>query len=688
MDGLYEFFSRLEKERLEYIGQYAEGDAFPPLLDVFSERIRKNVSDFREETINRLKTDAADIAGAFFDGRFDFRVTSVGHDGADFHAHGRCVLRIGTDRGVFYYKPRVSDMDRLFCNIADRWFSDVTKAPHLICRDGYSYASPVEPEEVETKEEAGRFYKNLGILLALFHALGSSDMHGGNIIAKGSYPVVIDMETMLVPMMSQRLIYPASFWIPKDDDLTFSVYSTVVLPSNQVGNLQSSTLYVGYNNTDCLPVLNGCQIPIIGYEGELIAGFKEGYRRILSIKEELMSLLNEHADIVFRYVLRPTVYYDRMLHELIRKEALESTQKQEEILSRLGNRFRKSGIQEMDILMEWEKAGLLEADFPFYQLRLDGKDLYGDIHDAPLIRNCVSTTALENANKRLTSMCEDELEFEVKLIETSLRQPFVSYAWWEKRPEADRVLEMGRIISEEETETLLSGNRLLIETGRIVSDIESLMITTPHGRHLWCGGNKTLLRTPGLPFIESGYAGLALFLRKYIMCAEGLKEEVSIRQAKMLLDICRNEISAYIEGFKRELENSDRQYEDMQVQGVERLYLVKRVLDGDIGAGNELEEAIFDPPDDAWETDPSALKTDVVAGGRAGEAGRRILYYKKTHDTHSLAVAKQLIAGIIAGKEKYGTYLTRKPSFHNSEDPSFYFGESGIGYVMLMLKKM
>ena len=55
---------------------------------------------------------------------------------------------------------------------------------------------------------------------------------------------------------------------------------------------------------------------------------------------------------MFRYVLRPTSYYDRMLHELIKKEALESTEKQEDILWRLGNRFRKSGVHEIDRLME------------------------------------------------------------------------------------------------------------------------------------------------------------------------------------------------------------------------------------------------------------------------------------------------------------------------------------------------
>ena len=52
----------------------------------------------------------------------------------------------------------------------------------------------------------------------------------------------------------------------------------------------------------------------------------------------------------------------------------------------------------------------MEADFPYYQIKLDGKDLYGDIREEPLIRDCISMTALENARKRLDAMCEDELD--------------------------------------------------------------------------------------------------------------------------------------------------------------------------------------------------------------------------------------------------------------------------------------
>ena len=683
--NLYKAFEQLEKERLEYIGYNEEGACGLPLLDAFSERVRKNVSDFREETVKRIQADAAEIADSFFDGERFCEIRAVSHSGADFHAHGRCVLRIETDKGIFYYKPRVSDMDSLFCRIADRWFSDVTKAPRIICREGYSYASLVEPKEVEAEEEVGQFYRNLGVLLALFKAIGSSDMHGGNIIAAGSFPVVIDMETMLVPVASKSLAFPTSLWFPQDDDLTFSVYSTVVLPSNQIGFLQLSPLYRAYSNTDCLPVLKGFQFPVTGYEGELIRGFEEGYKRILFIKDDLIGLLDENSDTAFRYVLRPTSYYERMLRELLKREALEDKEKQEEIFIRLGNRFRKSGVRETKRLMEWEQAALLEADFPYYQTRLDGKDLYGNMHQEPIIKDSFSLSALEHAKKRLDSMDEDELRFEKRLIETSLRQPFVSYTWWEKRPDALRAEEAGRVMPEAEADKLLSGKRLVIETGGIVSDIESLMVTTPQGRHLWCGGNKSILRTSGLPFIESGYAGLALFFRKYILCAEGKAEEETVRQARRLLDICREEISVYKKGWEAELETSERKYSDMQYQGMERLHLAERALDGDQDAEEELEEMIFGSFNETGTAELSGLQTDIVSDGRAGAAGQRLFHYRKTRDAKYLAEAKLLIAGIIADRETSGAYITRKPSFHNSADPSFYFGESGIGYVMLMM---
>src|SRR5262245_14648743 len=59
--------------------------------------------------------------------------------------------------------------------------------------DAFVDAAPCPPEEV------GRYFVRAGMLVCLLERLGAADFHVENVLAAGSYPVLVDIETLFHP---------------------------------------------------------------------------------------------------------------------------------------------------------------------------------------------------------------------------------------------------------------------------------------------------------------------------------------------------------------------------------------------------------------------------------------------------------------------------------------------------------
>lgn len=663
--GGYSSFEKMEESRLGVLRRdfYKAGDE-PEAWKILEGRVRDNTAVFRDETLGRILADSGEISERIFKGRSFREIQDITWPGADFHNHGRCSLRIGTDQGIFYYKPRESRLDGLYCQIADRWFGDVTSVPALILRDGYSYVSNVENQEVRRAEDIAGYYHNFGVMLALFRSLASSDLHGGNIIACGDRPVVIDMETMLTPQLDKDwIIRPPVYFVP-DKYITHSFMDTCVLPTMVLGGLQFSPLYSKELTMGCLPMIGNELRTVEEYREEFIAGFKEGYGRVMKIRRSLRDLLDENNDIAFRYVLRPTAYYERMLGNLLAPESMTDPGKKEEVYKRLGRRFAGNDPRDTASLMKWERASLEEGDFPYYHTRLGSRDLYGSPEHEPLIRGCFQKTALDRAAERLDLMGDEEELFEEELIRLCFRHTDRIHSWYEVREhDTEHVSEPGS----------LSAEVILGEADRIVPRIKDMMVTTPEGRSMWFGGHKATDARIGSAAPGNGCGGIALFLKKYLM-HDGTEREL----AEKMLEKCMGDIELYLKMWEREKQENDR-YGDKQAKVVSGLETLMRCLKNENPDMGEAERLLFgDIP-----VETELPDTDIVDGGRAGLSGRLLLAYHDIGDETDLLRAGEILTVIYADKQKSGQYTTRSWPYYNSEDPSFYFGESGIGYVML-----
>ena len=81
---------------------------------------------------------------------------------------------VRTERGSFLYKPHSCGLDELYFRLADRWFSDITRAPKAVLGGGYGFCEFIPGQAPESPEDLSVYFANFGGLCALFQALGSS----------------------------------------------------------------------------------------------------------------------------------------------------------------------------------------------------------------------------------------------------------------------------------------------------------------------------------------------------------------------------------------------------------------------------------------------------------------------------------------------------------------------------------
>lgn len=177
-----------------------------PVLGRWLAQVTRFLCDNGRTLIERLCDDAGEIADAFFGNKI-VKICSLRPGKSDFHAGGQSVTVVAVEltnaeRGTFIYKPRCLRAEAAMLGVLDRLTRDgvLNFATHrLLPKKGYGYAAFIPPERnhVESFEQAGRIYEELGGYLGLFHVLGGSDLHHENLLVADSHAFICDGETVL-----------------------------------------------------------------------------------------------------------------------------------------------------------------------------------------------------------------------------------------------------------------------------------------------------------------------------------------------------------------------------------------------------------------------------------------------------------------------------------------------------------
>ncbi len=393
-----------------------------------------------EELLHRFGEDRAALA-ALFGGTDPGPPEALEIGDADGHGGGRLVVVLVFAGGArVVYKPRNLALDQAFArlleSLAEAGLDLVGSVPRVLLRPGYGWAEFIPHRHAGDAAGLLRYWHRAGQLLGVLTALGGADMHAGNLIAAGDRPVLVDLETVLRPVVAT----PAGAGPAEGSALArlaalqeASALTTAMLPVMQhaggdrhvdIGGLSAPGS--GRHRAGPGPV----EAELLAYAAELRSGFALALRRMREAAPSLVApggTLDGFAGASLRLVFRHTAIYARLQQLALRPDMLRDGAEQDVALERLARMLAPyAEAPSFAAVVDAEKRAMAALDIPRFELAADGTDL----RDA---QGCVAPSmarqdALGAARQRLAALREADEPWQDRIIALSLQARLVGHA--------------------------------------------------------------------------------------------------------------------------------------------------------------------------------------------------------------------------------------------------------------------
>jgi len=268
--------------------------------------------------ISNFLNDRTLISQKFFHNRKIGDIKLICDSKGDLHEKGlqTLVLELTTGERICF-KPRSLKLENSFFNFLETIGISNIYIAKFVEKDTYGWMEYIQHKQCDDIDGIKNYYHRCGLLLSVLYALEAEDIHYENMIAQGSHPVIVDLET---------LFHHGDDTCLHSHNQTMSlgkhtVLKTHFLPQfinsdakNEVSAIANNQLKS--NRVTSVPFLNGEPVLIDNFIPNFIHGFTVGYEIILKKKKELLSknsLLNIFVGSQFRYVPRSTNVYDKLI---------------------------------------------------------------------------------------------------------------------------------------------------------------------------------------------------------------------------------------------------------------------------------------------------------------------------------------------------------------------------------------
>lgn len=440
------FSSKMENstDRLAFLEKY-------PVLTRSMQRALELWLEASIEFLDRLAADSAEIQSRFGIAADD-SLSKFEPGAGDIHCKGRSVVILTFKSGKkILYKPRDLQIDESFKSLLG-WCNGKGLDPPLrsiavLAKDHYGWVEFIQNFPCKNEQELALFYKRLGVWLCLLHSLVTVDMHFENIIAAGSDPVIIDLETLF---HGEGIVAMSFLWASDLDaqKIRHSVMGVGLLPApvvsegNQTFDVSAIGASVGQQAPYKVTLLQNMgkdNVHIAHVPGwipsvhsrpteevenkipynEILEGYEACYRFLLRNREELLAAggpIDAFALNSRRLIIRNTRLYGGLSIDAGHPDLLRDDLDRAWHWDNLWNEVRFRPL--IENFMESEMNQILDGDIPFFTIGLDGLDAVGA--DGSVIEGVIPESGLSLAKQRIMEMSESGLKKQNWFIRSSL----------------------------------------------------------------------------------------------------------------------------------------------------------------------------------------------------------------------------------------------------------------------------
>ncbi|MDZ5606025.1 type 2 lanthipeptide synthetase LanM family protein [Bacillus pseudomycoides] len=442
----YKYYNKYFLSDSSYLSKFFE--TYPGILRVVHNEVRKIVN-ITTEIITHYAADITIINDKLFNTDKQNKIEAIVLGLGDSHSDGKRVAKlILENNNQVIYKPRDLHIDSMYKEICDyiNQNTDVQfniKTPNVILGQDYGWAEYIEYKECNNQMELKNFYKRTGAQLALLYSLNAIDFHAENLIANGSNPVLIDLESLFhMPYKEQET---SDAYGKAKEKLASSVKSIGLLPfifgSNHIdvsgigqkgevetfikvpkikldnGTVKVEREYGKMNAALNHPKINGTYANANDYIEEIKEGFSEIYSLITKRKKQILDIIDKVSDKVFvRFIPKPTVRYASFLELSLHPRFMHNYIDREVFLAKIWEDTVSNELYEG--LAKHEFKDLINDDIPLFSLSIKSSDLFSSKKEK--IKGFFNKSPLEVVKQKLNKMDDVELDFQKKFIDLSI----------------------------------------------------------------------------------------------------------------------------------------------------------------------------------------------------------------------------------------------------------------------------
>ncbi|XUD11474.1 hypothetical protein IGJ55_000629 [Enterococcus sp. AZ170] len=360
----------------------------------------------------------------------------------DSHDRGKSVIQFQVQEQSLIFKFKNLKIGEGFNDLL-KYLEDLDKTLSFykikrIIASNFTIEEKIAYQECQNERDVVDFYQRYGQLLAVVYWLGATDLHMENLIASGSYPVLIDVETLIRPeMFKQTQKVSRQTRIEKH-----SVIVSGLLPQKKqwkrvlemdalsgtkqklpekvrrLRNTRSSDiafqLEEGYmDGAQNIPCLAGKEVDYKHYRDVIQTAFQATNRLLLKNKAAFIAKVKAlFANQTIRLIYRDTQNYGDLLNFTLHTESMSNYIEREKIIENL---WASKIIPEA--LIPFEVQAMLDHDVPLFTANTSLTNVYTNNQELPKL---LRKTPLQDTIEHMEQITEKTSNFSYLLLKESL----------------------------------------------------------------------------------------------------------------------------------------------------------------------------------------------------------------------------------------------------------------------------